>query len=104
MRELGHEGVDVRRPAIVLLQGLQVLARPRRAVVDLDLCDGLGKSVAHGHGQPLPAVGGADAISILPLVLLELHVLEQNEHIGSVHLVEVAEPWQVLRLMSGECL
>ena len=55
----------------------------------------------HRHRQPLPAHSGLDAIAVLPLVLLVLHVVQVAEHVGLQHLVKVAEPRQVLGLMDG---
>src|SRR3990172_1402460 len=81
-----------RRPAVTREQGLKVLPRPGGSMVDADLGDALGETVEDGNGQPLPAGGRLDPIPILPLVLLELDVVEDNEAVDLGHLVEIAQP------------
>lgn len=56
----------------------------------------------HGNRQPLGTLRRLDSISILPLVLLELHTVQKNEMVSLVHLVEVSEPGHELSLVDGD--
>jgi hypothetical protein len=56
----------------------------------------------NGNREPLGPVGGFDSIAILPFVLFELDIVEENENIGAVQLVEESEPGSELRLMGGK--
>jgi len=60
----------------------------------------LRKSVTNRHGNPLPALGGLQPVSVLPFVLFVLDIFQVAEGIGPVHFVKIAEPWQVLRLVN----
>ena len=42
----------------------------------------------HGNRQPLGTLRRLDSISILPLVLLELHTVQKNEMVSLVHLLK----------------
>ena len=83
-------------------QRLTVLAAPGVAFVDRDVADRHREAMVHWHRQPLPACAGADAVAILPFVLLVLDHVEQDETVDPVHLVEEAEPREVLRLVDRE--
>ncbi len=58
--------------------------------------------IRHRNGQPLPAVRRFDPVAVLPFILLVLNRAQQHKDIGPVDLIEIAEPWQILRLMNGE--
>ena len=54
------------------------------------------------YGEPLPALFGANAVSVLPFVFLKLDRVEQDEDIGRIQLVQVAKPGKVLGLVDGD--
>ncbi len=84
------------------LQRSEVLSFPFGRRIDQDLVDALAKMMQDRHGQPLPPLGGANAIAILPLVFLELHGLKHDEEVGLIDLVQVSKPGQELWLMNGD--
>ena len=69
---------------------------------DLHGVDPLGGVLDDRHRQPLGPLGGEDAVSILPLGLHVLDGVEQDEDLGSIDLVQVAEPGQVVGLVDGD--
>jgi len=78
-----------------------VLVRPSFTVIYGHVLDQFRVVVAYGNGEPLCARSGLDAIPILPFVFLVLYRIEENKNIGAIDLIEVTQPWEVLRLMNG---
>ena len=48
----------------------------------------------------LPALGDFDAVSILPFAFLVLDIVQVAKNVGLDHLIEIAEPRKILRLMN----
>jgi hypothetical protein len=75
---------------------------PIDRIVDFNFIDFLGKAKANRNGYPLPALGGFDAIAILPFVFLVLDIIQIAKNICDAHFIEITEPGQVLGLMYGD--
>jgi len=91
----------VRRFPVIGQEGLLLLVPPAFPVVYPHLADQLREFIEHGDGEPLGTLGGLDPVAVLPLVFLELDVVQKHEDVGAVDLVEITEPGQVLGLMDG---
>ena len=93
-------------PGVELPERADVLARPRLSPIDLHVDDArLAKAVmTHRHRQPLRAGLRLDAIAIAPPVLVVLHVIVIDKHVGAPHLIEETQPRQVARLQDDEGL
>ena len=87
------------RPRIMHLQRTQMLFPPGRRRIDHDILYPLTEPMQHRDRQPLPPLRRPDAIPVLPFVLLELDRVQQDEEIGRVQLIEVAQPGEVMRLV-----
>src|SRR4029078_4552439 len=74
-----------------------MLARPRLPPIDLGLENARHSAtvVKHRHRQPLRPALRLDVVSLTPPMLVVLHIVVIDEHVGAGHLVEEAEPWQV---------
>ena len=59
-------------------------------------------AVANRHGQPLRAVLRLDAVAVPPAMLVVLHVVVIDEHVGTPQLIEEPEPRQVAGLQDDD--
>jgi hypothetical protein len=75
---------------------------PPALVGELDLVDALGKTVHEGQGHPRQPVGRRDARAVLQARAIELHVVEEHQHVGAPRLVEEAGPGEIFRLVDGD--
>ena len=55
--------------------------------------------IQNGNGNPLPTLRSPDTIPILPLIFFVLDVIQYHKYIGTVELIKVTDPRQILRLM-----
>ena len=64
---------------------------PEFSVADFNVPDQLAKSTAehHRNSKPLQPGWGLDAITLLPGLFLELHVVQQHKHIHLIDQVKV---------------
>ena len=60
------------------------------------------RAALEGNGHPLRAVRELEALAVLEVLRLVLEVVHHHEDVGLGHLVEVAEPRQVRRLVGGD--
>ena len=79
-----------------------MLLLPLYAIIDFNFIDFLGEAVTNGNGHPLPVLNGFDSIAILPFVFLILNVIQITKYVCFAHLIEIAEPWKILRLMNRD--
>src|SRR5262249_60986292 len=93
--------LEVGRVSISVLDGASMSLAPR-LVVQCPAVDRRAEPCVHRHGEPAGPGGGLDAITVLPAVLLVLHGVEEHEHVGCGPLGQVAQPWQVVRLVDPD--
>ena len=55
--------------------------------------------IQNGNGNSLPPLRSPDTITILPLIFFVLDVIQQHKYIGTVEIIKVTYPRQILRLM-----
>ena len=97
--EGGKIFIEIRGPAVVGNQCLQMLLVPLLPIIDFYLIDFLREAIANRHRNPLTVLGCFDAIAILPFVFLVLDIVQITENIGLHHFMDITEPGKKLRLM-----
>src|SRR6185436_13239733 len=102
-------GLEVRRLAVVPLEGAPVLAGPGRRAVDLRLADLLGEPALgqDGDGEPVPSLGRVrpDAVAVHPAegaALDELDVVDDEETVRPGDLFEEPGIRQIVGLVARE--
>ena len=84
-------------------QRLVVQRRPLLAVVDLFIEDALLlRALQHRYRQPVRGAVDTHGRAVLVIATLELHMVEEDEDIGTGHAMQVAEPRQVVRLVNRD--
>jgi hypothetical protein len=66
---------------------------PINSIIDMNFIDLFREMISNRNRQPLPILSGFNAISVLPFIFFELHIIQITEHIRPSHLVEVTKPW-----------
>src|SRR5437660_10287236 len=84
-------------------QRLVVQRRPLLAVVDLFIEDALLlRALQHRYRQPVRGAVDTHGRPVLVIATLELHMVEEDEDIGTGQATQVAEPRQVVRSVTRD--